>query len=85
MNPTNIPPQPPKSFRVTLQILNSRTRLDGVLLAALRAQGENLNLKNISRLQFKKLFNDKKVLIKGQPARPSSELASGTTWVDILL
>jgi len=81
----NIPPQPPHSFRITLTILNPRTRLDGVLMEALRAQKENLNLKNISRMQFKKLFSEKKILIKGQPARPSSELASGTTYVDILL
>jgi len=54
-------------------------------MEALRSQDENSSLKALSRAAFKKLFKEKKILIKGQPAKPSSELAAGTTYVDILL
>lgn len=80
----NIPPRPPKSTRITLELGSSESRLDNVLLAALRDQNENPRLKNISRVAFKELFNSGKVLIKGQRARPSSNLAAGTTYIDIL-
>lgn len=78
------PPQPPKSFRLTLELSFRAPRLDNVLLEALRAQDRNAELKAVSRSVFKKLFDDKKILIKGQNARPSSALAAGTTYVDIL-
>jgi 23S rRNA-/tRNA-specific pseudouridylate synthase len=53
-------------------------------MEALRKQSRNLLLKNISRTEFKELFKAKKVRIKGQPATPSSALAEGTTYVDIM-
>ena len=79
-----IPAQPQNSFRVTLQVASSGTRLDGILMEALRAQDQNAELKAISRANFKKLFASKRIMIKGQNARPASELASGITYVDIL-
>ncbi len=79
------PPKPPhKAFRIKIELTSSRPRLDAVLMDELRKQNRNLALKNISRTEFKALFNKKKIRIKGQPARPSSALASGVTWVDIL-
>ncbi len=84
MSDQHVPPKPPHSFRVTLEILKSNTRLDNELLAALRAQKENIDLQNISRTQFKDLFNSGKIQIKGQRARPSSSLNRGITYVDIL-
>ncbi|MBO9668123.1 MAG: hypothetical protein J7501_15080 [Bdellovibrio sp.] len=80
----HIPPRPPKSFRVTLELYRSEKRLDVVLLAALRNQKENLNLFNITRTTFKQLFLDGRILIKGQRAKVSSGVAKGTTYVDIL-
>ena len=79
-----IPPQPPKSFRVTIDLYKRANRLDNVLLAALKEQRENITLQNISRTQFKALFNDGKVVIKGQRATPKSAMAKGITYVDIL-
>ena len=79
-----IPQQPANSFRVTLTVNTGQSRMDSTLMAALREQSQNLDLKNISRTAFKKLFDEKRILIKGQPARPSSGLAAGTTYVDIL-
>ncbi|MBC7387045.1 MAG: hypothetical protein H7301_12910 [Cryobacterium sp.] len=79
-----VPAQPENSFRVTLETLSSKPRIDQVLLEALRGQSRNPNLKRISRTEFKELFKKKKILIKGQPATPSSSLASGVTHVDIL-
>lgn len=79
-----IPPQPPKSFRIVLELNKSTKRLDAVLLAAIKAQNEDLNLREISRTKFKELFNDGKILIKGQRATPSSGVAKGITYVDIL-
>jgi hypothetical protein len=55
-----------------------------VLLAALKKQNENLNLREISRTKFKELFTTGKILIKGQRATPTSALAKGTTYIDIL-
>lgn len=79
-----IPPQPPHSFRVTLTLPHKAARLDSVLMEALRAQNKNLDLRNLTRGAFKDLFKNKKILIKGQPARPSSAISGGTTYVDIL-
>ena len=80
----NIPPQANNSFRIVLELNRAEKRLDSVLLQALRDQNENINLKNISRVAFKELFKNSKVLIKGQNAKTSSALAKGTTYVDIL-
>lgn len=80
----NIPPRPPNSTRITLELDKSESRLDTLLLQALRNQDENAKLKQISRVDFKELFNNGKVTIKGQRARPSSGVAAGTTYVDIL-
>lgn len=79
-----IPPRPPKSFRIVLELPRAEKRLDNVLLQAIRDQNENLNLREVTRTKFKELFSEGKVLIKGQRARPSSALAKGTTYVDIL-
>jgi hypothetical protein len=83
-NTPPVPKKPAKSFRVTLEIHTRNARLDNTLLAALREQNENLDLKNISRTKFKELFIDKRIQIKGQNARPSSALNRGITYVDIL-
>jgi hypothetical protein len=80
-----IPEQPKNSFRVKITTNRAQKRLDTVLLEALRAQDEDINLKHISRSDFKELFNAKKIFIKGQSARPSSAVAKGETYVDILL
>ena len=80
----NIPPRPPKSTRIILELDRSESRLDTVLLTAIRAQSENVTLKAISRVAYKELFNNGKIMIKGQRARPSSSLVAGTTYVDIL-
>jgi hypothetical protein len=82
--PTPANEAPANSFRVTLTVLTAKPRIDQVLLEALRAQSRNTILKRISRTEFKDLFKRKRILIKGQPATPSSALASGTTEVDIL-
>jgi ribosomal 50S subunit-recycling heat shock protein len=79
-----IPPKPPKSFRIVLELNRAEKRLDNVLLAAIKAQNENLNLREITRTKFKELFNSGKILIKGQRATPSSSITKGTTYVDIL-
>ena len=79
-----VPPQPAKSFRIVLELTRSEKRLDNVLLAALKAQNEDLNLREISRTKFKELFTSGKIQIKGQRATPSSSVAKGTTYVDIL-
>ena len=79
-----IPPRPPKSFRVVLELNRAQKRLDAVLLAALKEQNENLNLREVTRTQFKELFKSGKILIKGQRATPTSGLAKGITYVDIL-
>jgi hypothetical protein len=79
-----VPPRPPKSARIVLELNKPEKRLDAVLLAAIKAQNENLTLREVSRAQFKELFRSGKILIKGQRATPSSSLAKGTTYVDIL-
>lgn len=78
------PPPTPGAFRVKLVMNTRQPRLDVHLLEALRGQDENPDLKRISRTQFKKLFDEKKILIKGQPAKPSSSLNTGTTYVDLI-
>ncbi len=80
----NIPPRPKNSFRIVIELEVRQKRVDNILLQALRDQDENMALKHISRAAFKKLFDDKKIHIKGQNARPSSALAVGTTYIDIL-
>ena len=81
---TAAPEQPANSFRIALNLEFPETRMDNVLLSALREQNENEKLKIISRAALKELFNKKQILIKGQRAKSSSALAKGTTYVDIL-
>jgi hypothetical protein len=50
--------QPLKSFRIHLELSAPAKRLDTVLLEALRQQDEHLELKHISRIQFKELFKN---------------------------
>ncbi len=78
------PARPEKSFRITLNLDYPESRLDNVLLSALRDQNENLTLKNLSRGALKNLFNSKKIEIKGQRAKSNSSIAKGITYVDIL-
>jgi hypothetical protein len=73
-----------KSFRVTLELSNPLARLDSILLDELRKQDRNVTLKRITRSQFKNLFKEKRITIKGQNAKPSSALARGKTDIDIL-
>ena len=80
----HVPPRPPQSARIVITLKRSEKRLDTVLLKSLREQNENLNLREISRTTFKELFSSGKIVIKGQKARPSSSLAVGTTYIDIL-
>lgn len=75
--------RPKNSFRITLVLTSRKPRIDQVLLEELRKQNRNLELRNISRTEFKELFRKKKIRIKGQAATPSSSLAQGTTFVDI--
>ena len=78
-----IPEQPKNSFRVVLT-LTSKGRIDAILLDELKKQNRNLPLKNISRRAYKGLFKAKRITLKGQPAVPSSLLAVGVSYVDIL-
>lgn len=78
------PKQPKNSLRITLVVAGRQPRIDTILLAAIRAQDRNLELKKISRVAFKELFKKKRVQIKGQSAKPSSSINTGTTYVDIL-
>lgn len=80
----HIPPRPAKSARIVLNLNYPESRMDNTLLAACRAQEENANLKIISRGALKNLFNEGKIMIKGQRAKSSSSLAKGITYVDIL-
>ena len=80
----NIPAQPPHSFRIMLELNTRVSRMDTTLLNSLKAQKEHLNLRNTTRQGLKNLFNEGKIQIKGQKARPSSALAKGVTYVDIL-
>lgn len=77
-------PRPENSFRVTLTLSSPCKRLDQPLLEALRKQDLNHVLRNVSRTEFKDLFKRKRIRIKGQIATPSSALAAGTTYIDIL-
>ncbi len=79
-----IPPRPPKSARIVLELYKAEKRLDGILLSAIKQQNDNLNLREISRVKYKTLFKEGKIQIKGQPARPTSAIAKGLTYVDIL-
>jgi len=81
---SNIPPQPENSFRIAITLEYPESRMDNVLLDALREQDENPKLKMISRGALKELFNQKKIMIKGQRAKSNSALAKGVTYVDIL-
>jgi hypothetical protein len=81
---STIPEQPANSFRIVLNLEKPESRMDNVLLNALREQDENQVLKNISRGALKNLFTEKRIVIKGQRAKSSSALAKGTTYVDIL-
>ncbi len=80
----NIPDKLENAFRVILNLEHPESRMDNVLLAALREQNENLELKSISRSALKDLFTNKRVMIKGQRAKSNSSLAKGSTYVDIL-
>ena len=80
----NVPPLVPKAFRIVLTLNAPQSRMDNVLLQALRDQDENPTLKVISRGALKELFTEKKILIKGQRAKSNSSLAKGVTYVDIL-
>lgn len=80
----NVPPLVKNAFRIALDLNKAQKRLDTVLLQALRDQDENINLKHISRMTFKDLFKDGKILIKGQKAKTSSAVAKGVTYVDII-
>lgn len=75
---------PPNSFRIAIELNSSVSRMDTTLLNALKNQTENSALKNISRQGLKNLFLDGKIQIKGQRAKPSSGLAKGITYVDVL-
>lgn len=79
-----VPPQPAKSIRIVLELKKAEKRLDTVLLRAIKAQNENLSLREITRTEFKELFNEGKIQIKGQKARPASGVAKGITYIDIL-
>ncbi len=81
---TAIPTQPTNSFRIALHLDYPESRMDNLLLNALREQEENDELKAISRTALKELFGKKRIVIKGQRAKSSSSLAKGTTYVDIL-
>lgn len=80
-----IPKQPENSFRIKLDLETPQKHLDFVLLDALKQQDENQALNLISKTQLKKLFSEKKILIKGQSARAKSPINSGITYIDILL
>ena len=81
----SIPEQPKNSFRVTLDLEAPVARLDIVLMEALKQQSENETLSTISKGHLKRLFTEKKVLIKGQKAKAKSPINSGITYIDILL
>jgi hypothetical protein len=80
----SIPEIVPNAFRIALDLSYAHSRMDNVLLTALREQNDNEALKVISRTALKDLFNDKKIMIKGQRAKSNSSLAQGITYVDIL-
>ncbi len=80
----NVPEQPKNSFRIILDLNARASRMDTILLNALKAQKENLDLRNISRAKLKNLFLTGSIQIKGQRAKSASGLAAGMTYVDIL-
>lgn len=80
----NTPAKPANAFRIELVLEYPEERMDNVLLNALRSQNENEKLKSISRTALKNLFNEKRIMIKGQRAKSNSSLAKGTTYVDII-
>ena len=80
-----IPEQPENSFRLKIELNTPAPRLDVVMMDALKQQTENMELKLISKAHLKRLFNEKKILIKGQNAKPKSMLNTGITYIDILL
>ncbi len=80
----NIPAMPKKAQRVTIELDWPENRLDNILLEKMRMD-ENVKLNTISRGGLKKLFLAGKVQIKGQNAKPSSALAKGTTYIDLLI
>lgn len=80
----NTPEKPANAYRIALELEHAESRMDNVLLEALRQQDENGALKAISRSGLKTLFNESKIQIKGQRCRSSSALAKGITYVDIL-
>lgn len=84
MTTTTTPAQPANSFRIALNLTHAESRMDNILLNALREQNDNEALKAMSRTLLKDLFAEKKIMIKGQRAKSSSSLATGTTYVDIL-
>ena len=84
MSDVSIPKIPKGAFRIVLELSSPRPRIDQVLLEELRRQNTNIDLRAISRARLKELFKNKRVRIKGQAALPSSSLAKGTTYVDIL-
>lgn len=83
-NQVIVPPRPRGSFRVILNLASAAPRLDAVLIEALRKQDRSIDLNNLSRAKIKELFAKKKIRIKGQAATPSSAVARGVTYVDIL-
>lgn len=85
MTDVTVPPVPAKAIRVTLDLPNGAERIDAVLLEELRNQEDGSPLRGISRTALKNLFNEKKIMIKGQRAKSSSALAKGVTYVDIFL
>jgi hypothetical protein len=84
MTTTTTPALIENSFRIAINLKHAEPRIDNVLLNALREQNENDTLKAMSRTLLKDLFATKRIVIKGQRAKSSSALASGTTYVDIL-
>jgi hypothetical protein len=84
MSEANVPKIPKGAFRIVLELASPRPRIDQVLLDELRKQNQSIDLRAISRAKLKELFKNKRVRIKGQAAVPSSSLAKGTTYVDIL-
>ncbi len=80
---SKIPVQPKNSFRVTLNLEAPEKRLDSILLDALRNL-EDEEMQATSRTKLKEWFQAGKIMIKGQRARPSSSIAKGVTYVDII-
>jgi hypothetical protein len=79
-----VPTQPAKSHRIVLDLLVRQKRLDTVLLEALKNQESGAKYQLVTRTQFKDLFKEGRITIKGQRAGPSSALAKGVTYIDIL-